>query len=99
MTDDENIEVTRNEGDGRYEIRVDGVLAGLTVIQVGSGPDGATVMPHTEIDEQFGGRGLATTLVRSALDDIRARGDKVVATCPLVRRFIEKNPDYQDLLV
>ena len=59
---------------------------------------GVTVFPHTEIDEKFGGRGLGTTLVRAALDDIRSRGDKIDPLCPLVKRFIEKNPEYADLV-
>ncbi|HEY3737132.1 MAG TPA: GNAT family N-acetyltransferase [Jatrophihabitans sp.] len=90
-----DITVVRNEDAGRYEIHVDGELAGFTVIEVGAE---VTVLPHTEIDEKFGGRGLGTTLVRLALDDIRARGDRIVPVCPLVKRFIEKNPDYADLV-
>jgi predicted GNAT family acetyltransferase len=57
-----------------------------------------TVMPHTEVGEKFGGRGLATRLVREALDDLRSRGDKIVALCPLVVAFVRKHPEYADLL-
>lgn len=89
------IDVVRNDEADRYEIHVDDELAGFTVIQVD--PD-ATVMPHTEVDEKFEGRGLSTVLIQRALDDLRSRGDKVVPTCQAVARFIDKHPDYADLV-
>jgi predicted GNAT family acetyltransferase len=82
----------RNDLD-RYEISVDGELAGFTEVHVHG--DVAN-MPHTEISPEFGGRGLATTLIRETLDDLRARGLKVHPTCPFVRAFIDKHPEYRD---
>jgi predicted GNAT family acetyltransferase len=79
----------------RYEISVDGALAGFTGVTL----DGdVAIMPHTKIDPAYEGQGLATTLIRAALDDVRARGLTVVPRCPFVRDFIDKNPDYQDLV-
>ncbi|MDT4938131.1 MAG: uncharacterized protein QOG80_1802 [Pseudonocardiales bacterium] len=87
--------VTLNEDDQRYEIFVDGELAGFTEAH----PHGDIVtFPHTEIGPEFGGRGLATQLIQAALDDVRARGKSVRAYCPFVRAFIEKHPAYQDLV-
>lgn len=89
------IEISHNPAEERYEIAVDGTRAGLTVAR----EDGdVVVFPHTEIDEAHEGQGLAAQLVAFALDDVRARGKSVVATCPYVKRFIEKRPEYQDLL-
>ena len=49
--------------------------------------------------DEFEGQGLAGQLVTGALDDVRAQGKKVIATCPYVKRFIEKHAEYADLLV
>jgi uncharacterized protein len=87
--------VTANDDEGRYEINVDDELAGFTVFTVAG--DVAT-FPHTEIASEFEGQGLGKQLIGGALDDMRSRGLKVVALCPFVREFIEKNPEYQDLL-
>jgi predicted GNAT family acetyltransferase len=87
--------VTANDEEDRYEIYVDDVLAGYTRFTVDG--DVAT-FPHTEIGSEFEGQGLAKLLIREALDDVRARGLHVIARCPFVRDFIEKNPEYQDLL-
>ena len=53
---------------------------------------------HTETESEFQGHGVASTLVREALDDVRARGLRVVPQCPYVRSFIDDHPEYQDLL-
>jgi predicted GNAT family acetyltransferase len=87
--------VVANEAAGRYEIRVDGTLAGFTQFHVNG--DVAT-FPHTEIEPEFEGKGLASQLIRAALDDVRARGLTVVPKCPFVRSYIEKHPEYQDLV-
>ena len=80
----------------RYEIHVDGELAG--VIQYRRQP-GVVVLVHTDIEPRFEGRGLGRQLVQHALDDLRARGLRVVPLCPFVRSFIEHRPEYAELVV
>ena len=53
---------------------------------------------HTEVPPELGGRGIGSKLIRGALDQVRADGLKVIAQCPFVKAFIEKNAEYQDLL-
>ncbi len=60
--------------------------------------DGARVIPHTEVPLALRGKGVGGKLVRGVLDDIRARGMKVVPRCPFVARFIAAHPDYADLV-
>ena len=88
-------EVRRNDEGGRYEITVDGDLAGFTQFH----PDGdVLVFPHTQIDERYSGQGLAKILIGQALDDVRARGLAIVPTCEFVQGYLDKNPQYQDLI-
>ncbi len=82
--------------DGRYEILVDGVVAGFTQVREHDG--GVVAMPHTVVEGAFEGRGLAGGLVRGALDDLRARGRLVPPFCPYVKGWIERHPDYRDLV-
>jgi uncharacterized protein len=88
-------EITDNAGEGRYEIRVDGGLAGFAEYER---RDGAVVFTHTEVDPAFEGRGIGGALARGALDDVRAKGDPVVPLCPFIKKWIGKHPDYQDLV-
>ena len=88
-------EIRENVAEHRFEIWVADELAGFTVYQ-GLGQTLSFV--HTEIDDRFGGQGLGSALIRSALDSVRARGAAVLPYCPFVKRFIEKHPDYLDLV-
>ncbi|MCW3834609.1 GNAT family N-acetyltransferase [Sphingomonas canadensis] len=53
---------------------------------------------HTIVPPELGGRGVASRLIAFALADARARGMKVVPQCPFVRAYIEKHPEWADLL-
>ncbi len=80
---------------GRFEIVVDGVTAGFTEY---SDDAGLRTFPHTLVDDAFQGRGLASRLIRAALDATRAAGLQVLPVCPAVQRYIAKHPDYLDLV-
>jgi len=56
------------------------------------------IFPHTEVDPDYEGQGLAGKLVRQALDDVRTLGRLIVPTCPYVRGWIERHPEYDDLV-
>ncbi|WP_417562987.1 GNAT family N-acetyltransferase [Microbacterium sp.] len=81
--------VTREDENRRYALFVDGEIAGFTEIH----PDdqGRLVLPHTVIIPSFRGRGLATTLVKAALEDIASRGETVVPLCPVVVKYLHEN--------
>jgi hypothetical protein len=79
----------------RYEIEVDGELAGLLTYRA---QDDVITLRHTEVDPSYGGQGLGSRLVRFALDDARARGLGVRPLCPFVVFFIDRHPEYSDLV-
>ena len=79
----------------RFEIHVGGDLAGFTVYRLQRDRYAFT---HTEIDPRFSGGGLASILVRGALDDMRRRGIAVLPYCPFVHRYISRHPEYLDLV-
>lgn len=78
-----------------YEITVDGQHAGVAVFEE---RPGVVVFTHTEIDDAFEGMGVGSQLARAALEDVRARGLKVRPVCPLIKAWIERHPDFQDLV-
>jgi predicted GNAT family acetyltransferase len=87
--------VRDNPEAGRYEL-LDGdrVFAVAAYERRGD----TVVFTHTEVDPDAGESGLGSTLVRGALDDVRARGEKVIPRCPFVRGWIERHPEYADLV-
>ncbi|HKH05701.1 MAG TPA: GNAT family N-acetyltransferase [Acidimicrobiales bacterium] len=88
-------EVRHNAERSRYEIHVDGELAGIADYRA-DGP--VLTFPHTVVDGHRRGQGLGAELVRGALDDVRRAGKTVVPSCWYVAQFIDENPDYRDLL-
>jgi predicted GNAT family acetyltransferase len=80
---------------GRYEI-VDGDrVLGIAAYERRGG---TLVFTHTEVDQDSGHEGVGSALVRGALDDVRSAGERVVPRCPFVRGWIDRHPDYADLV-
>lgn len=53
---------------------------------------------HTIVPQAMEGRGIGSRLARTGLDWARGEGLKVVPRCPFVAAWIERHPDYRDLL-
>ena len=87
-------DMVNNKPKQRYELAVDGHIA-ATYYEIAGG---VITFVHTEVPPELGGKGIGSQLITGALDQVRADGVKVIAQCPFVKAFIEKNPAYQDLL-
>ncbi|MGN6460425.1 MAG: GNAT family N-acetyltransferase [Pseudolabrys sp.] len=94
MSDAPSDDVRDNPAHHRFELEVDGHLA----IAVYSLAAGVITFIHTEVPEALAGRGVGSRLAKGALAQVRARGLKVVPRCPFIRGYIEKHPEWQDLL-
>jgi predicted GNAT family acetyltransferase len=86
--------VRDNPGKQRFELEVEGAVA-FSEYQL---DPGTITFIHTEVPPALSGRGIASRLIKGALDAARARKLKVVSECSFVSAFIEKHPEYQDLL-
>ncbi|MEU5027775.1 GNAT family N-acetyltransferase [Streptomyces milbemycinicus] len=86
--------VSREDHKRRYEILVDGQLAGFTEYR---DRGEQRVFFHTEIDDAFAGQGLASRLVQQALTDVRDSGLRAVPICPYVAKFLKKHTEFDDI--
>jgi len=86
--------VRHNTSAHRYEIEVDGRLA----VAEYEWQDGRQIFTHTLVPPELRGQGLAEALVRTALDDARAAGQKVTPACSYVAAYIKRHPEYQALV-
>lgn len=88
--------VTHNPDRSRFEAHLDGQLAGFADYQR---TDELYALTHTEVDPSFEGRGVGSALARAALDHVREEGSRsVLPTCPFIKAWIDRHPDYADLL-
>jgi uncharacterized protein len=88
------IPVRDNPEKSRYELDVDGHLC-IVDYRLSSG---VITLVHTEVSPELGGRGVGSQLVRGVLEDVRRRGLKAVVRCSFIRRYMEKHPEFNDLL-
>jgi predicted GNAT family acetyltransferase len=77
----------------RFELDVEGTVAFADYRLT---PD-TVIITHTETPRALRGRGIASDLLKGALDIIRADGLKVVAGCGFVVDYLRKHPEYADL--
>lgn len=86
--------VRDNPALSRFELEADGILAFAKYRLSGN----VITIDHTETPVEAQGRGIASKLIKGVLDEARARGLKVVPRCPFVSAYIDRHPDYRDLL-
>lgn len=89
------VRIVDNPARNRYEAQVDGRVVGFSQYSLAGDQ---IVFLHTEVDPSVKGLGIGSRLAAGELDDVRARGLKVVAKCPFIAAWLRRHPDYQDLL-
>lgn len=87
--------VQDNPGASRFEITVDGELAGFVDYR----KDGNEyALPHTRVFTEFEGKGVGSELIRGALTEIASRGGTALPYCPFVPKVIRDNPEFLELV-
>ena len=95
MTLDLNdIEIIENEEKRRFEAQV----GEHTAVMYRYYDEGNLVVTHTKVPDELAGQGLASHMARSVLDGARQRGQSVVPICPFLAAYIQRHPEYQDLV-
>ena len=92
---DPEVEVVDVPEESRYVLLLDGRRIGLMDYAVHGNTFTAI---HTEVDPAYSGRGLAERLVTHVLDNVRDTGMALRPSCPYVKRFLTKHPEYDDLV-
>ncbi len=83
-----SISILKNDELNRFEIYSDGVLAGFVEFKIENQIISYT---HTEIDPEFGGKGLGSQLIKEALDEALEQNLEVAPYCSFVSAYIKKS--------
>lgn len=89
-----HFDISHDAAERRLSTTVDGIDAELRYSQ----HDGRMVIEHTGVPEAIGGRGIAAALVRAAFELARAEAWRVVPACSYSAAYVERHPEYADLL-
>jgi uncharacterized protein len=87
--------VRNNPEERRYELVREDELLGEIEYRT---EQGAIVLVHTEVSPAAEGQGIASRLVAGTLEDIRARGLRIVPQCRFVAAYLERHPEQLDLV-
>jgi predicted GNAT family acetyltransferase len=91
----DDAQIRDNRERSRFEVTVEGHVAHADYRIDGD----VITFTHTIVPPALEGRGIASRLILHALNDVRARGLRVVPQCPFVAAYIRKHPEWADLLV
>ena len=86
--------VTNNVAEHRFELRLPD---GIGTLAYEMRPPGTIELVHTEVDPAIAGKGVASRLAHDALEYARAQQLRVIPTCPFVRAYLKRHPEYRDL--
>ncbi len=95
LTDNTGEPVTVTRHDDHFSIAAEGKPLGLSAF---AERDGQRMFHHTEVDEAYRGRGLATIVIGEALAATRADGLRIVPICPTVAAYVKKNGEFDDVV-
>lgn len=87
--------IIHNEERSRFETVVEGLLSLVDYRK----RDNVLLVTHTEVPLRLEGRGIAAALTKALLDYIRANGYKVYPICPYTKIYIQRHPEYEDIVV
>lgn len=88
------ISLVDNEARSRFEFDLEGQMGLIDYRKEG----GRVHLLHTEVPAALGGRGYGSEMVKQALAEIKKDGDRVVPRCSFVAAYIDKNPEWQDMV-
>ena len=86
--------VRDNTSRHRFELEIDDQVAKASYRLQGN----VITFTHTEVPDGLEGGGVGSRLARGAPEMVRSAGLKVVAKCPFIAGWIERHPDFKDLL-
>lgn len=87
--------VVDNKELNRFETEIDDHIAFIEYSVL----PGILSLNHTEVPKALSGRGIANEMTEKVLLEIELRGLKVIAVCPFIKKYIEKHPEWQSIIV
>ncbi|MGD9841670.1 MAG: GNAT family N-acetyltransferase [Steroidobacteraceae bacterium] len=94
MSTASTMQVIDNPARSRYELQVAGQLAFIDYRRNA----GVVSMTYAKVPAELNGRGIGATLVKGALELARAQGEQVIPLCSFIATYIQRHPEYTQLL-
>ncbi len=86
--------ITENKEKNRFETEVDGKIA---IIEYNRKKDKINLI-HTEVPPEMEGKGIASSLVKQVLQQIKDEGLYVIPRCPFIAAYIKRHPEWNEIV-
>ena len=92
----ENYKLIDNVALHQYEFRIGDLIPRIEYIKT---KNGEVYLTHTEVPSALEGKGVGSSLVRLALEDIERQQLRLVPLCPFVAGYVQKHPEWKRLVM
>ena len=89
-------DVRNNKQESRFELALEGGQAAY--VEYEEAGEGVLALTHTEVPEEYEGKGIGGALVKGALEIVRGEGLKIMPVCQFVSVYLRRHPEYQELV-
>jgi predicted GNAT family acetyltransferase len=90
-----NYQLIDNEAAKQYELNVEGTIVKIEYIKV----QDKIYLTHTEVPPVLEGKGLGSSIVKQALEDIKRQDLTLIPLCPFVALYIKRHPEWKELVL
>lgn len=89
--------VRDNKREQRFEMSLgEGKTAFIRYAETG---EGVVELTHTEVPEEFEGKGIGSKLVRGTFEILREENLQMMPSCPFITAYLQRHPEYQSLTI
>ena len=92
----ENHKLIDNAALHQDEFRIGDLIPRIEYIKT---KNGEIYLTHTEVPSALEGKGVGSSLVRLALEDIERQQLRLVPLCPFVAGYVQKHPEWKRLVM
>ena len=89
-------EIVQNEDARQFELVVDKHKAKVSYVMLSPT---SIIFTHTMVPFSMKGQGIASAMAKHVLDYARENNLNVIPQCPFIRSYIERHPEYDDLVM
>ncbi len=88
------VKIKENKEKKRFEAEVENKLALIEYIRA----EDKMYLTHTEVPSELEGKGIASSMAKQVLQQIKDENLKLVPLCPFVASYVKRHPEWKEIL-
>lgn len=89
-----DIKISENKDRKRFEMVVEGKTALIEYIRA----ENKMYLTHTEVPKELEGKGVASSMAKQVLQQIKDEGLYLVPLCPFIAAYLKRHPEWKEIL-